>query len=413
METVTEQRPAFAGRQVLVLALVFAVILALLGGAYFLFARTEYTVLSSNMRPGDASAIVSELDRLGVPYKIRDGGATILVAEEQADATRVALAGSEAVALGSVGFELFNKSDMGLTNFAQKINYQRALQGELVRTITMMDGIETARVHLALPERALFRGDRNEPKAAVTIAMKPARHLDAESIAGVQRLVAAAVPDLPVAKVVVLDQTGRVVSSSEVAAPERSADMEERAAIQQYHRARARAAVEKVLPGTGFLIRVLALPAPGDAGTDAAAALGARDFPLSIVFLTLSPLAPEDEQRARDAITSAVALDAARGDSLTFEVGPIESAPAAEALPAPRTAVTSVPDFTAAVAADAVWPAAWIWAVGCVLLAITALVFLRRRQRDEALLDDADHDAFAERLRRQLQGDGEGRDVAA
>jgi flagellar M-ring protein FliF len=164
-------KPAFERRQIIVAAAVFACVLVVLAVAYFLFLRPEYRVLYANLRATDASAIVAELDARGIAYRLRDGGTTILVSEDESDASRLAIAGSEAAAKGLVGFELFNESDMGLTNFAQKINYQRALQGELVRTIMMIDGVESARVHLAIPERALFRGERSLPKAAVTIAM--------------------------------------------------------------------------------------------------------------------------------------------------------------------------------------------------------------------------------------------------
>ena len=140
-------------RQWLVIGGVFAVVFALLAAGYYLFLSGGYTVLADNVRPGEAAAIVAELDKRGTAYRLRDGGATVLVPDGEADATRLALVRSDAVAAGQIGFELFNKSDMGLTNFAQKINYQRAMHAELVRTITAKDGVETARVHLALPDR--------------------------------------------------------------------------------------------------------------------------------------------------------------------------------------------------------------------------------------------------------------------
>ncbi|HWU96229.1 MAG TPA: flagellar basal-body MS-ring/collar protein FliF, partial [Sphingomonas sp.] len=298
--------------QLLLLGGVFALLLTLLALGYFLFVRAEYVVLAQNLRPADASAIVAELDKRGVAYRLRDGGTTILVPEGQADATRVAIAGSDAAARGQIGFELFNKSDMGLTNFAQKINYQRALQGELVRTITAMDGVESARVHLALPEKTLFRGDRVEPRAAVTLAMKPGQIADPARVAGIQQLVAAAVPDLPDAKVVVLDAAGHVISAAPVAADvdpgtgtERPADVEERAAIEGYYRARARGAVERQMPGVRFTLRVLVFPSTSgavDASSSAPAGWapsgeGAqRNFRMRLVFVSPAPLGVEDQQ---------------------------------------------------------------------------------------------------------------------
>ncbi len=186
------ERARMPRNQMLLFGALFAAVVGLLALGYFLFVRADYVVLFQGLRPADASVVVTELDKRGTPYRLGDAGTTILVPEGEADAARVALAGSDAAARGQIGFELFNKSDMGLTNFAQKINYQRALQGELVRTIMLMDGVDSARVHLAIPERTLFRGDRAEPKAAVTVAMKPGQTADPARVAGIQQLVAAA-----------------------------------------------------------------------------------------------------------------------------------------------------------------------------------------------------------------------------
>lgn len=213
----------FAGglkRQWIVLAAIFTIVITLLSVGYFLFLQPNYVVVVQGLRPSDAAPLVAELEKEGVAYRLADGGTTILVPEDRADATRIAIAGADVSARGEVGFELFNKSDMGLTNFAQKINYQRALQGELARTIMQEDGVESARVHLALPERTLFRAERSEPKAAVTLAMKPGQTADPARVAGIQRLVAAAVPDMPESKVVVLDSAGRVISPTVVAEPD-------------------------------------------------------------------------------------------------------------------------------------------------------------------------------------------------
>jgi len=407
-------------RQYVLLAGLFAAVLAVLALGYFLFLRPEYVVLAQDLRPADASAIVAELDKGGKPYRLRDGGTTILVPADQADATRVAMAGSSAAARGQIGFELFNKSDMGLTNFAQKINYQRALQGELVRTISEMDGVESARVHLALPEKTLFRGDRVEPKAAVTLTMKPGQTADPARVAGIQRLVAAAVPDLPEAKVVILDAAGRAISAAPaMATPDTGgpADVEERGAIEDYYHARARGAVEQQLSGFRFTLRVLLLAAaqragasaPGDGGWAPAEAGSGRNFGLRMVFISETALNPEDQQRVRDAVFRAAGMDAALGDSLTFETGPLDLArPAAQPVPVPIQApVAAAPQPPASSLA---WPPLWLWLVAAV--AIGALFFWRLRS-GPAQFSDAERQAFAERLRRQLAMSDEQSDAAA
>ncbi|MCW4463794.1 flagellar basal-body MS-ring/collar protein FliF [Sphingomonas sp. BT-65] len=390
-------------RQYLVFGGVLAAIFAALALGYFLFLRADYAVLASGLRAEEASAIVAELDKRAVSYRIEDGGGTIRVPASEADATRVAIAGSDAAARGQIGFELFNKSDMGLTNFAQKINYQRALQGELVRTITAMEGVETARVHLGLPERSLFRGERTEPSAAVTVTMKQGRLLDPARVAGIQRLVAAAVPDLTEAKVVLLDGHGRVISA---AVPSQiTSDLDERGAIQAYYAARVRTAVEPILGPGKFSVRALvqtgaatgALPmAPGESDT--------RNFALRILLVTPAAIPGEDQAVVRDAVVRSIKADPGRGDSIELEIGPlaIASGPVAPPVAARAPQVADVPQQEAP-GAPAVWPAPamsiWPWILLAAVAAVLGVaVVARRRSR----MTGDEHDAFAARLQRQL-----------
>jgi len=180
--------------------------------AWFYFLRTTYETLFTNMRMSDASAVVAEMDRKKIPYRLSNGGTTILVPSEKVDGARLDMMGGNIPLKSTVGFELFNKADLGLTDFAQKINYQRALQGELERTIMTLDGIESARVHLSLGEDRLFRDDQVAPKASVTVRMTNGRRLSEGAAQGVRRLVAAAVPKMDASDVVILDEEGQTVS---------------------------------------------------------------------------------------------------------------------------------------------------------------------------------------------------------
>ncbi|KQN21426.1 hypothetical protein ASE86_14465 [Sphingomonas sp. Leaf33] len=397
-------------RQWLLIGGVFAAVVALLAGAYYLFLSGGFTVLADHVRPGEAAAIVAELDKRGTAYELKDGGTTVLVPSAEADATRLALVRSDAATAGQIGFELFNKSDMGLTNFAQKINYQRALQGELVRTITLMDGVETARVHLALPERTLFRDDRTEPSAAVTVQMRGATVPDGAMVAGIHRLVAAAVPDLPAERVVVLDAEGRVVSQagvpdpSSTAAADRSVEDEARAAVEQYYRARARAAVETARPGLRHQLRVLALPqadgvvdparwTPGETGD-------ARNFRLRMILVTPSPLDASTQDALAAVIRPAVGLDDAAGDLLLFEAGPLvaRTSPSTVAVTAPARRFVA-PEAPIAVESDA-WGPWWLWGVAATIVALVLIARFRPRAADRLSHDE--REAFAQTLRRQL-----------
>jgi flagellar M-ring protein FliF len=169
---------------------------------------TDYDVLFSGLTPADAAVMTAELDRLKVPYELGADGTSILVDRATVHGTRLKLLGKDLPLRGAVGFELFNNSDFGMTEFAQKINYQRALQGEITRTILSLAEVESARVHLALPEEGLFRRDASRAKASVTLGLKRDQTLRPEQVSGIQRLISAAVPGVAVQDVTIVDSRG-------------------------------------------------------------------------------------------------------------------------------------------------------------------------------------------------------------
>lgn len=176
--------------------------------------RTDYQVLFADLKPQDAAAMTAELERLKMPYQVADNGAVILVDKASVHATRIKVMGKELPLHGAVGFELFNNTDFGMTEFAQKINYQRALQGELTRTIAALSEVQDVRVHLALPEQGLFKQATNKAKAAITLTLRPGQTLRAEQVTGIGRLVAAAVPGMVSQDVTIADNQGVVLSRS-------------------------------------------------------------------------------------------------------------------------------------------------------------------------------------------------------
>ena len=180
--------------------------------------RTDYHVLFADLSNGDAASMVAELERLKTPYQLTDGGKTILVPQELVYKTRLKVMGKELPLHGAVGFEVFNNADFGMTEFVQKVNYQRAVQGELTRTILSMDDVQSARVHLAIPEQGLFKKALSKPKASVTLVMKPGRVLEPDQVKGIARLVAASVPDMQIMDVTILDQHG--VSLTKASTPD-------------------------------------------------------------------------------------------------------------------------------------------------------------------------------------------------
>lgn len=200
----TSERAIFAGG-----AAGIVVLVGLL--AYWTF-RTDYQVLFSDLESRDAAAIVQELKRMKVLYRVDDGGARILVEEELVYETRLGLMGRGVPLSGGVGFEIFDNKDVGMTEYTQKINYQRALQGELARTVMAIEQVRQARVHLVVTESGLFKRQKAQPKASVNLTLKSGAQLNHEQIAGIQRLVAAAVPGLDVGRVTVSDQRGVTLS---------------------------------------------------------------------------------------------------------------------------------------------------------------------------------------------------------
>ena len=156
--------------------------------------------------------MTAELERLKVPYQVAEDGTTILVDEAVVHTTRLKLMGKELPLHGAVGLELFNNTDFGMTEFAQKINYQRAVQGELTRTILSLAEVRDVRVHLALPEQGLFKQATSKAKASISLTLREGQVLRPEQVTGITRLVAAAVPGMTPQDVTIVNNQGVTLS---------------------------------------------------------------------------------------------------------------------------------------------------------------------------------------------------------
>ncbi len=188
-------------------------VMLLVGALVFWVLRTDYQVLFADLEERDAAAIVEELKRSKIVYRLADNGSKVLVPGNQVHETRLSLMSKDVLLNGGVGFEIFDNKDLGMTDYTQKINYQRALQGELARTIMAIDQVKLVRVHLVVPETSLFKRDKSRAKASISVVLKAGGHLSPEQIVGIQRLVAAAVPGLDMAMVSVFDQRGAMLSA--------------------------------------------------------------------------------------------------------------------------------------------------------------------------------------------------------
>ncbi len=176
---------------------------------FWYFQRTTYGLLYSGLDETTAGQIVQYLKEQKIPYKVEKDG-SIYVPEERVPEIRMEIASKGLLGVRGPGFELFDKEKLGLTEFQEKINYQRALEGELARTIMGIKGVKSVRVHLALPRESVFLEEEKPPKASVLLELKPGYTLTPEQIRGIVTLVSGAVPKLEPKNVTVVDaQTGK------------------------------------------------------------------------------------------------------------------------------------------------------------------------------------------------------------
>lgn len=199
-------------RQLVVAIVAIAMVVAVLVGAWMWLKQSDYDVLFSNLSDKDGGEIIATLQQQNVPYKFSDGGGAILVPSSMVHDTRLRLASQGLPKGGMVGFELMENQKLGASQFLEQVNYQRALEGELGKTISTLSSVRGARVHLAIPKQSAFLRDEQKPTASVVVSLQAGRVLDAGQIAGIVHLVSASVPELPPSNVSVIDQDGNLLS---------------------------------------------------------------------------------------------------------------------------------------------------------------------------------------------------------
>uniref|UniRef100_UPI00333E9C79 flagellar basal-body MS-ring/collar protein FliF n=1 Tax=Castellaniella defragrans TaxID=75697 RepID=UPI00333E9C79 len=197
-------RPVLLGLGAGLLALIVVLALWLREG--------EYRSLFSNLESRDGGAIVSVLNQRNIPYQFADNGATILVPADQVYALRLQLAEQGLPRGGSVGFELLDQPRFGASQFTEQVTYQRALEGELARSIEGMHPVKSARVHLAIPRQSLFVRERESPTASVLLTLYPGRTLSETQVSAIAWLVSSSVPNLNADAVSIVDQDGHLLS---------------------------------------------------------------------------------------------------------------------------------------------------------------------------------------------------------
>lgn len=200
--------------QKLRLGLGSALIVAILIGAMIMGRQPEWRILFANVTDKDGGAIIAQLGQMNVPYKYTEGGGSILVPADRVHDTRLRLA-SQGLPKGATGgFDAMDTNRFGMTQFQERLSFQRGLEGELTRSIQSLSSVQSARVHLAIPNQNGFFREQQKPSASVLLALHPGRILDKNQIAGIVHLVASSVPEMSPSTVSVLDDTGKLLSAS-------------------------------------------------------------------------------------------------------------------------------------------------------------------------------------------------------
>ena len=191
-----------------------AAVIAVMAGIVLWGQKPEYRVLFSNFSDRDGGAIMTSLQAANVPYKFSEGGGAILVPADKVHEIRLKLAAEGLPKGGSVGFELMENQKLGVSQFLEQVNFQRALEGELARSIQSVGAVQAARVHLALPKASVFVRDQQKPTASVLLNLHPGRTLDQQQVSAIVHLVASSVPELSPKNVTIVDQSGNLLSEN-------------------------------------------------------------------------------------------------------------------------------------------------------------------------------------------------------
>ncbi|HEY3939205.1 MAG TPA: flagellar basal-body MS-ring/collar protein FliF [Bryobacteraceae bacterium] len=196
------------------IGLAFVIVLVAAGIPAFTHWEHErdFRPLFTNMAPEDAGAVVQKLKESGVEHRLADNGATVEVPAEKVDEMRLELAGAGLPKSGRIGFELFDKTNLGLTDFGEHVNYRRALEGELERSVKALNSIEQARVHVTFPKDSVFLDAREPAKASVLVRLRPGAALTPQNVLAITNLVASAVEGLSPEFVSVVDMQGNLLS---------------------------------------------------------------------------------------------------------------------------------------------------------------------------------------------------------
>jgi flagellar M-ring protein FliF len=261
--SVQQQVTGFLGRltgtQKMMLGVVTLGAIAAIVTLVTLVNAPSYAILFSNLSPEDASKIVTKLKDKEVRYQLEDGGKTVMVPKQSVYELRLSLAGEGLPQSSVIGYEIFDRTNLGVSDFVQKVNYRRALEGELARTILTLEEVEGARVHLVVPERALFKEDEKPATASVVLKLKSGTPLRRETVQGISHLIASSVEGIESGNVTIVDSRGQLLSDvhkpNSIAAMT-STQYELQQKVEAYLGQKAQALLESVVGAGNALVQV-------------------------------------------------------------------------------------------------------------------------------------------------------------
>jgi len=248
-----------SGAQKLLFGLFSVGVLSLLGFLFYWALQPSYALLFGSLSPESAQSIVEELKSSNVSYRLEDNGKTIMVPRGEVYELRLKFASQGVSGNDYQGYELFDQNTLGMTDFMQRINKKRALEGELARTVNSLDHVESSRIHIVLPERSPFQESSVSPSASVFLNVKRGRKLSADQIEGIASLISGSVEGLIKEEVVILDQKGNRISEnipgdSELAAS--SSQIKIKQATETYLTNKGQSMLDMVLGSGNSILRV-------------------------------------------------------------------------------------------------------------------------------------------------------------
>lgn len=215
------------------LAVGIAALFALIVGIWMWGQTPDYRVLYSNLSDRDGGAIIESLQQMNIPYKFAEGGGALMVPSNLVHEARLKLASQGLPKGGNVGFELMENQRFGITQFAEQVNYQRALEGELARSVQSIGAVAAARVHLAIPKPSVFVKEQQKPSASVVLSLQGGRLLDSAQVSAIVHLISSSVPELSAKSVTVVDQNGTLLSASHESGSNEGLDANQLKYVQQ------------------------------------------------------------------------------------------------------------------------------------------------------------------------------------